>query len=272
MIKIATWNVNSIRKRINQIAQFIVDNNIDILLLQEIRCTEQQFPYSVIEQLGYEYAINGQITRNGVCIISKYQILQTYKVDMIKNVQEARYIECIIKIDIHKIRVISVYVPNGGQGGNFYIRKLEFLDNLYHRIQSVIKNEEVIILAGDYNIALDMLDIFDINSFNEQGCFHIQARQKLRAILNLGFKDIFRLLNPHLQEFTWWSYQGKALYNNQGLRIDYILLSAKIIDRLKVCYIDPQWRKIAPHSSDHAPVICGIELTSSLMNGRNRLF
>ncbi|MCX3065832.1 exodeoxyribonuclease III, partial [Wolbachia endosymbiont of Drosophila pseudotakahashii] len=174
MLKIATWNVNSIRKRVNQLCSFIVDSQIDIVLLQEIKCTEEQFPYAEIEKLGYEYAIYGQVARNGVCVLSKYPVLEKFKIDIVESHQEARYIECVIKYTNSKIRVGSVYVPNGqSPDSHAFEYKLKFFDNLYERMSTLLKNEELTIIAGDYNIAPDEIDVFDSNLLNGQVCFHI---------------------------------------------------------------------------------------------------
>uniref|UniRef100_A0A3B0IW28 Exodeoxyribonuclease III n=1 Tax=Wolbachia endosymbiont of Aleurodicus dispersus TaxID=1288877 RepID=A0A3B0IW28_9RICK len=259
MLKIATWNVNSIRKRINQLCSFIVDSQIDIVLLQEIKCTEEQFPYAEIEELEYEYAVYGQVARNGVCVLSKYPILEKFKIDIVESHQEARYIECVIKHTNNKVRVGSVYVPNGqSPDSHTFEYKLKFFDNLYERMGTLLKNEELTIIAGDYNVALDEIDVFDSNLLNGQVCFHIKEREKLRAILNLGFKDAFRISHPNLQQFTWWNYQGNSLRNNQGMRIDHMLLSPQATDKLETCYIDDRLRKLE-NSSDHTPVVCVIK-------------
>ncbi|GFY79956.1 exodeoxyribonuclease III [Trichonephila inaurata madagascariensis] len=257
--RIATWNVNSIRKRVNQLCSFIVDSQIDIVLLQEIKCTEEQFPYAEIEKLGYEYAIYGQVARNGVCVLSKYPILEKLKIDIVEGHQEARYIECVIKHTNQKVRVGSVYVPNGQSlDSQAFEYKLKFFDNLYERMSTLLKNEELTIIAGDYNVALDEIDVFDSNLLNGQVCFHIKEHEKLRAILNLGFKDAFRISHPNLQQFTWWHYQGNSLRNNQGMRIDYMLLSPQAADKLETCYIDDRLRKLE-NPSDHTPVVCIIK-------------
>lgn len=259
MLKIATWNVNSIRKRINQLCSFIVDSQIDIVLLQEIKCMEEQFPYAEIEELEYEYAIYGQVARNGVCVLSKYPILEKFKIDIVESHQEARYIECVIKHTNNKVRVGSVYVPNGqSPDSQAFEYKLKFFDNLYERMNSLLKNEELTIIAGDYNVALDEIDVFDSNLLNGQVCFHIKEREKLRAVLNLGFKDAFRISHPNLHQFTWWNYQGNSLRNNQGMRIDYMLLSPQAADKLEICYIDGRLRKLE-NPSDHTPVVCVIK-------------
>ncbi|WCR58466.1 exodeoxyribonuclease III [Wolbachia endosymbiont of Ctenocephalides felis wCfeJ] len=259
MLKIATWNVNSIRKRVNQIYNFIVDSQIDIILLQEIKCTEEQFPYEEVEKLRYKCAVYGQVARNGVCVLSKYPILEQFKIDIVEGYQEARYIECLIKQDNQNVRVVSVYVPNGqSPDSHTFAYKLKFFDNLHERMGSLLKNEELTIVAGDYNVAPDEIDVFDPILLNGQVCFHIKEREKLRAILNLGFKDAFRISHPSLQQFTWWHYQGNSLRNNQGMRIDYMLLSPQAADRLEACYIDDRLRKLE-NPSDHTPVVCVME-------------
>lgn len=259
MLKIANWNINSIRKRVDQLCSFIIDEQIDIVLLQEIKCTEEQFPYQEIEKLGYEYAVYGQVARNGVCVLSKYPILEKFKIEIVEADQEARYIECIIEYSNYRIRVGSVYAPNGqSPDSHRFEYKLKFFDNLYERMSDLLKNEELTIIAGDYNVAPDEIDVFDAHLLNGQVCFHIKEREKFKAILNIGFKDAFRISNPHLQQFSWWNYQGNSLRNNQGMRIDHILLSPQAADRLETCYIDNKLRKLE-NPSDHAPVVCIID-------------
>ena len=129
-------------------------------MLQEIKCTEEQFPYAEIEKLGYEYAVYGQVARNGVCVLSKYPILEQFKIDIVESHQEARYIECVIKHTNNKVRVGSVYVPNGqSPDSHTFEYKLKFFDNLYERMGTLLKNEELTIIAGDYNVALDEIDV-----------------------------------------------------------------------------------------------------------------
>ncbi|BAP00330.1 exodeoxyribonuclease III [Wolbachia endosymbiont of Cimex lectularius] len=256
MLKIATWNVNSIRKRVEQLCSFVIDSQIDIILLQEIKCTEEQFPYAEIEKLGYECAVYGQVARNSVCVLSQHPIIEEFKIDVVESYQEARYIECKVKHNNQKIRVGSVYVPNGqSPDSHAFAYKLKFFDNLHERMGYLLKNEELTIIAGDYNVAPDEIDVFDPILLNGQVCFHIKEREKLRAILNLGFKDAFRTSHPNLQQFTWWHYQGSSLRNNQGMRIDHMLLSPQAIDRLETCYIDSRLRKLES-PSDHTPVVC----------------
>ncbi|MDD9331837.1 MAG: exodeoxyribonuclease III [Wolbachia sp.] len=261
MLKIATWNVNSIRKRIGQLRDFIINDQIDIVLLQEIKCTEEQFPCAEIEELKYEYAIYGQVARNGVCILSKYPILEKFKIDIVESHHEARYIECVVKYNNNNVRVGSVYVPNGqSPDSHIFEYKLKFFDNLRDRMSNLLKNEELTIIAGDYNVAPDEIDVFDSNVMNGQVCFHIKEREKLRAILNLGFTDAFRMSHPNRQQFSWWHYQGNSLRNNRGMRIDHILLSPQAVDRLGSCYIDDKLRKLE-NPSDHTPVVCIIDGT-----------
>lgn len=258
MLKIATWNVNSIRKRAGQLCNFIVDNQIDIVLLQEIKCTEEQFPYLELKELEYEYAIYGQTARNGVCVLSRYPILEKFKIDIVEGYHEARYIECVVKYGDHSVRLGSIYVPNGQTpDSHMFEYKLRFLDNLCERMSNLLKKEELIIIAGDYNVAPDEIDVFDSNLLNGQVCFHIKEREKLRTIFNLGFTDAFRVFNPSLQQFSWWNYQGNSLRNNQGMRIDHMLLSPQTVDKLETCYIYDRLRRLE-NPSDHTPVICVI--------------
>jgi exodeoxyribonuclease-3 len=160
MLKIATWNVNSIRKRVEQLCSFIIDSQIDIILLQEIKCTEEQFPYTETEMLAYECAVCGQVARNGLCVLYKQPIIEKFKIDVVEGYQEARHIECKVKHNNQKIRVGSVYVSNGQSlDSHAFAYKLKFFDNLHERMGYLLKSEELTIIAGDYNVAPDEIDV-----------------------------------------------------------------------------------------------------------------
>ncbi len=265
MLKIATWNVNSIRKRIDQLCDFIISDAIDIILLQEIKCTNEQFPYEKIEQLGYKYLIHGQKARNGVAIISKYPITKDhFKTNIIDN-EEARYLECTIACNGLDLRVASIYVPNGQSiDSEAFQYKLRFFDALYQHLYDLLKNEELIIIGGDYNVAPHVIDVHSSYSLGDQICFNIEEREKFNTICNLGYYDAFRVANPDNKQFSWWNYQGGSWQRNRGMRIDHMLLSPQAIDRLQECYISSKIRG-KENASDHAPVVCVInECTTSL--------
>lgn len=259
MLKIATWNVNSIRKRADQLCDFIVSNEIDIVLLQEIKCTNEQFPYEQIEQLGYKCIVHGQKARNGVAVLSKYQIAEdSLKTSVVDN-EEARYLECLIECSGFNLRVASVYVPNGQSiDSEAFKYKLHFFDTLYQHLHDLFKKEEITVIGGDYNVAPHMIDVHDLYSLDDQVCFSQKEREKFYAICNLGYNDAFRTANPDSKQFSWWNYQGGSWQKNRGMRIDHILLSPEATDRLEKCYIDYKLRG-KENASDHTPVVCVIK-------------
>ena len=276
VLKIATWNVNSIRKRLNHICTWLVKCNIDIALLQEIKCTNEQFPFLEIESLGYKCYVHGQKARNGVAIITKYPIveelvtsifLSDYKSsicyqlsseDFIYNYKESRYLECVVLYNNVKVRVASIYIPNGQSiDSDAFQYKLGFFDQLREYVFSLLKKEEIFILGGDYNVAPYPIDVYSPEIMDGRLCFHKSEREKFRSLLNLGLIDSFRILNEHEKKFTWWNYKAGAWQENKGLRIDNLLLSPQAVDRLSCCVINDELRGL-DLPSDHAPVVCDL--------------
>ena len=276
-LKIATWNVNSIRKRLDHLCHWLVKCNIDVALLQEIKCTNDQFPFLDLESLGYKCYVNGQKARNGVAIITKYPIVEElvtnifssdyksslcYKLSsegFIYNCQESRYLECVVLYNEVKVRVASIYIPNGQSvDSDAFQYKLGFFDQLIDRALFLLNKEEILILGGDYNVAPYPIDVYSTEIMDGRLCFHQYEREKFRVILNLGFTDAFRVLNEHDQKFTWWNYKAGAWQENKGLRIDNLLLSPQAVDKLLSCEIHDELRGLDT-PSDHAPVICTLE-------------
>ncbi|WP_339048096.1 exodeoxyribonuclease III [Candidatus Mesenet endosymbiont of Phosphuga atrata] len=259
MLKIATWNVNSIRKRIDQLCSFVTGDEIDIIMLQEIKCTNEQFPYEQIEQLGYKCVVHGEKARNGVAILSKYPVIEDSLSTSIVDNEEARYLECLIECNDFNLRVASVYVPNGQSiDSEAFKYKLHFLDCLYQRLHDLFEKEEITIVGGDYNVAPNKIDVHDDYANEDKIGFNIDERGKLFAILHSGYCDAFRIANPESKEFSWWDYREGSWQQNKGMRIDHILLSPEATDRLEKCYINNKLRD-KDNASDHAPVVCVLE-------------
>ena len=255
MIKIATYNVNSVRARLPQVLLWLKEESPDIVLLQELKCLEGAFPRMEVEELGYNLAISGQKTYNGVAILSKYPIE-----DVIKKLpgdeadEEARYIEGIVNIPGGILRVASIYVPNGqDEGSHKFAYKLKFLDRLYAHAQELWKLEEPLILGADYNVAPQAIDVCDPKRMEGMICFHPEERKRFQRLLNHGFVDAWRTAHPNEQAFSWWDYRAGAWENNKGMRIDHLLLSPEAADRMKASGIDSQIRG-RDKASDHAPV------------------
>ncbi len=257
MIKIATWNVNSVKARLPNIVAWLREVQPDIVLLQEIKTLEENFPTMEIEDLGYNLMINGQKTYNGVAILSKFPIY-----DVIKRLpgddsdQEARYIEGVIAVGDKALRVASIYVPNGQQpGSDKFLNKIRFFDRLRKYAAELLTCDEIMVLGGDYNVAPSDIDVYDPKHLRGTTCFHPDEQERFRALLYTGLTDAYRMSHPDTQEFSWWDYRGGGYQNNKGMRIDHLLLSAQAADRLVSCTIDEEPRG-KEKSSDHTPVLC----------------
>ncbi len=255
-MKLVSWNVNSIRARINLLLNLLDTENPDIVLLQEIKCKKQDFPFSLIEDLNYNIAISGQSGYNGVAILSKFPI-DEIKTDFIDNpcLDDARFIETTLNTNLGYIRLICVYVPNGGEinSEKFYI-KLNFLQALNQYFLLNKSFDELMIIGGDFNVAPENIDVYNPVELSSSIGFSIQERQKMRALLNSGFFDLFRLCHSNIQEFSWWDYRNKNFYYNHGMRLDFILSTANVTKFVQDCYISTKIRA-QDKTSDHAPVI-----------------
>ncbi len=253
MLTLATWNVNSIRSRLPLVISWLRENAPDVVLLQETKVMDNQFPTEEIENLHYNIALYGQKSYNGVAILSKFPIE-----DMTRGIpgfqdESARYIEAVIK----GVRVASIYVPNGmAVGSDKYAYKLDFLKHLYAHTQTLLTYDEALLLGGDFNIAPTDQDVYDPQEWHEKILCSTAEREGLRALLYLGFTDALRVLHPQENDlYTWWDYRGGSWQNNLGLRIDHFLLSPQAADRLKEGRVDKETRGLEK-ASDHAPVIC----------------
>ena len=257
-IKIATWNVNSIKARMPVVLNWLQAANPDIVLLQEIKTVKETFPTGPISHLGYNLAIVGQKSYNGVAILSKRPIEDVVtELPGDSNDDQARYVEAVVG----DIRVASIYVPNGSEiGSEKFAYKLKFLDRLYEHVQQLLTYEEAFILGGDYNIAPNDDDVYDPEAWKGKlHCSQVE-RAQLRKLEYLGLTDVTRALHPATtpkgQElYSWWDYRAGSWQGNKGLRIDLLLASPQAADRLEDSDIDKSPRG-KPKASDHTPVWC----------------
>jgi exodeoxyribonuclease III len=258
-IKILTWNVNSIRVRIPLLLELIKKNGPDIMLLQETKCEDQKFPQEELSDLGYQIVLNGQKTYNGVAILSKFSIdssTTTFTNNPIP--EQARFLEAEISLPIGFAKIISVYVPNGGEvDSQNYKMKLEFLKALSEHLSESKKYDEYLIIGGDFNVAAEEIDVFDAERLSCQTCFTLSERKAMRALLNNGMCDLYRLVNADKKEFSWWDYRGSSLKKDEGMRIDTILSSYNLTKYSITTTILKEWRK-CELPSDHAPVVVEI--------------
>jgi exodeoxyribonuclease-3 len=256
-MKIATYNVNSVRARLPNVLEWLQESKPDVVCLQEIKCVDEQFPYMEIEDAGYNVAVYGQKTYNGVAILSRYPIDETIKdLPGDDSDEQARYIECVISADGEVYRVISVYVPNGGEpNGERWGYKMKFFDRLKTHAEELLSYDEKLIIAGDYNVAPEDIDVFSPETLRGTTCFHPDEQEKYRAIENLGLTDVWRAKNPDVQAFSWWDYRAGGWQNNKGMRIDHLMLSPQAADVVSEVGIDDETRG-KTKASDHAPVWC----------------
>lgn len=251
-MRIVTWNVNSIRARLPNVEGFLRQVNPDVLLLQELKCEEYVFPESLSE-LGYNVAIYGQKTYNGVAILSKNAIEDVQKgIPGFEDVQ-ARYIEAFTG----GVRIASVYVPNGQSVGTVaYQYKLNFLEHLYKHVQKVLNFGEKFILGGDFNIAPTDADVHAPEAWREQILCSQEEREAFFKLQNLGLTDALKQTSKNSNPpFTWWDYRKGSFAKDDGLRIDHLLLSASAADCLKSAMVYKSERALEK-ASDHAPVEC----------------
>lgn len=258
-VTIATWNVNSIKARISQLRDWLKETQPGIVLLQETKTEDSSFPVMEIEELGYNIAMFGQKSYNGVAILSKYPLDDIKKgLDGEAEDVQCRYIEAVASIEGAAIRVASVYVPNGQEiGSDKFAYKLRFMKRLDERLRQLLKFEELCVIGGDYNVAPYPVDVYDPAKLEGTICYHPAERHDMRGLLHLGYFDAFRVLHGDQRQFSWWDYRGNRYELGHGMRIDHLLLSPQATDKLIACHIDEAPRQLEK-PSDHAPVVCSL--------------
>lgn len=255
-MKIASWNVNSVNARLPNIVRWLETASPDILLLQELKATEDKFPYAELEAAGYKCAVNGQKSWNGVAILSKYEIEDIkLGLDGETEDEQARYIEATI----NGVRVASIYLPNGNPvDTEKFPYKLRWMDRLYNRAEELLAKNIPVIFGGDFNVIMTEHDAANISEWTEDALYKIETRKKFRALLNLGFTDAFRINNIKPGQYTFWDYQRGAWQKNEGIRIDYFLTSPLATDMVVKCEIDKAPRG-EEKASDHTPIVLEIK-------------
>ena len=257
-LKIATWNVNSIRARLPRVREWVEAQSPDVLLLQEIKCCDNDFPEEDFKRLGYVCTILGQKSYNGVAILSRHPVsdllfgLPTYEEDT-----QARYVEATIA---ETLRVASIYLPNGNPiSTQKFAYKLAWMDALHARARDLLEYEMPILLGGDYNVCPTEHDVYDPEDFASDALCQPESRSKFRALLHLGYTDAFRARYRESRSYTYWDYQAGAWAKDYGLRIDHCLLSPLAADCLGHIEIDraPRGQEKA---SDHVPLICSLDV------------
>ncbi len=256
MIKIATWNVNSVKARLPHLLRWLKEAKPDIVLLQEIKVVSEGFPELEIGELGYNVAVHGQKTYNGVAILSK-RPLEVERTSLPGDAADtqARYLEALVG----DLRVASIYLPNGNPvESEKYPYKLGWMKRLAAHARDLLALDQPFLLGGDYNIAPADADVYDPVAWKDDALCRLESRRAFRAIVNLGLTDGFRAFHPEPQRYSYWDYQSGRWSRDEGLRIDHLLLSPQAADRLAGADIDRgprNWER----ASDHTPVWC--ELT-----------
>jgi exodeoxyribonuclease-3 len=257
-MKIATWNVNSLRVRMPHLLDWLKANPVDVIGLQEIKVENDKFPYLELEPLGYKAAVNGQKTYNGVAILSRLPI-EDVVMDMPEFGDEHKR---VIAATVGGLRFVNAYVVNGQAVGTpKYDYKLRWLGAFREHVQRELAAHPHLAVVGDYNIAPAAEDVHDPSLWEGHVLFSEPERAAFRALLELGLKDSFRLFPDAGPGFTWWDYRVGAFRRNLGLRIDHILVSAALAGKVSSVQVDKAPRKLE-RPSDHAPVVAEIKLTS----------
>lgn len=254
---IATWNLNSIKARLERLLSWLDKRQPDVVCLQEIKCIDDNFPVEVIQQRGYHAYFYGQRTYNGVAILSKSPLEVVAKgfndEDQQKAIDtQARWLHARTQDGLH---IISAYIPNGSEvGSEKYTYKLQWLQRLSGYFEAKMARTERLVLCGDFNIALDDLDVAKPDEWRQSVLCHEDARQALRQVTRWGLIDAFRYRHPTAQLFSWWDYRQLAFPKNNGLRIDHIYVSENLKARVGDVQIDRDERK-GKSPSDHVPVL-----------------
>ncbi|MDG2473987.1 MAG: exodeoxyribonuclease III [Paracoccaceae bacterium] len=250
-MKIASFNVNGIKARITTVVGWLKESKPDVVVLQEIKSTNDTFPKMEIEDLGYNIVTHGQKSFNGVAILSLFPIEQV-KIGLNGNTQDlqSRWIEA----EINTIRICGLYLPNGNPcPGTKFDYKIEWMDRFYERAAELIGSEQATVILGDYNVIPQAEDAADPELWVNDALYHHKTRSRFQRIINLGFTDALRALHPTEKAFTFWDYQRGSWQKNNGIRIDHVLLSPQAADQLKSCQIDSYLRG-EERPSDHVPI------------------
>jgi len=263
-VHIATWNVNSIKQRIDAARTWLAERRPDIVCLQETKCVDDAFPRMEFETLGYNVAVHGQKTFNGVAILSKYKFDEvTNGLPGDDSDDHARFIEAVVSTAEGALRVASIYLPNGNPPDTEkYSYKLAWMKRLAAYARDRLALEEPLVMAGDYNVIPAPMDAKNPQAWTCDALFLPQTRDQFRALVNLGLTDAVRATSDDPGLYTFWDYQAGAWQKNNGIRIDHMLLSPQAADRLSSIGIDKHvrtWEK----PSDHVPVWAELDLSAN---------
>ena len=251
-MKVATWNVNSLRVRLPHLVDWLAAHGPDVMCLQETKCDDAAFPAAELAAAGYRSLSHGQKAYNGVAVLSRVEAEAVCRGIPDFTDEQSR----VLAVDVEGVRVVSVYVPNGQSvGSEKYAYKLRWFDALAAWLEAELRVHPRIAVLGDFNVAPEERDVHDPAAWAGQVLFSDPERAALKRILDLGFVDAFRLFEQPERSFTWWDYRMNAFRRKMGLRIDHALLSPALAQACRACTIDTGPRALE-RPSDHAPVLC----------------
>ena len=260
-MRIATWNVNSIKQRLDCTTAWLAERNPDVVCLQETKCVDDAFPREAFEGLGYNVAIHGQKGFNGVAILSKAPFDEvTARLPGDNGDEQARFLEAVISTQAGVVRVASIYLPNGNPPEtDKYSYKIKWMDRLIDYARERIALEEPLVIAGDYNVIPTVADARNPAAWVNDALFLPPTRGRFRSLVNLGLTDAVRAASDSNELYTFWDYQAGAWQKNNGIRIDHVLLSPQATDTFVSATIDKHvraWEK----PSDHVPVVVDLAI------------
>ncbi len=254
-MQLATWNINSLTIRLPQVLDWLAANPVDALGLQELKLVDEKFPYDALKEAGYHAAVFGQKTYNGVAILSRTPLS-----DVVRNIPnhddpQSRVIAATLDMPDGPLRLVNCYFVNGqAPGTEKFAYKMLWLEALHRWLCEEIKSCPRVVLMGDFNVAPEDRDSFDPVGLKDTIHHTVEERQHFQDLLKLGLTDAYRLFEQPEKSYSWWDYRMLGFQKNRGLRIDHILVSAALRDRVTACTIDRAPRK-NPQPSDHAPVV-----------------
>ena len=254
---IATWNVNSVKARLDNALAWLKEAKPDIACLQELKCEDKAFPAQAFEDLGYNILAHGQKAYNGVAILSRMPAEDVRRgLPGEPDDVQARYLEAVFATPQRTVRVASIYLPNGNPPDTEkFAYKLRWMERLHAHVRDLLKLEEPLVLAGDYNVIPTRLDARFPDAWVEDALFRPESRAKFRSLVNLGLTDAVRAIHGEAPDlYTFWDYQAGAWQRNNGIRIDHLLLSPQAADLLKSARIDREVRT-QEKPSDHVPAV-----------------
>lgn len=263
-MKIATLNINSVNARLANLCEWLNKNQPDVLLLQEIKSEFNNFPFFDLQMAGYEAKILGQKSYNGVAVLSRYPL--SVKTENLPNFidDNARYLECSVAVNKNEYTIASLYLPNGNPPYNNpsdtskFAYKLRWMDAMLQYADKLLCFNKNVILGGDFNVILTPRDVYNPELFAGDALYRPEVQNRLKYLIRSGYCDTYRTLHQDDCGYTFWDYNAGSFQNDLGLRIDYILSSPALTDKLRSCSVDRDFRA-KDKASDHTVLIAEFE-------------